>query len=59
MKRTMKVTKETETAIRKYQALSDEEKYDFLKSLDKMGNIETYTVGMQIDEFIKYIEGED
>lgn len=29
------------------------EKYDFLKSLDEMGGVETYTVGNQIDEFIK------
>ena len=50
------MTKKTETVIKKYNALSDKEKYDFLKSLDEMGGIETFTVGMQIDDFIKFIE---
>lgn len=53
------MTKKTETVINKYKALSDKEKYDFLKSLDKMGGIETYTIGSQIDEFIRYIEDEE
>ena len=52
-------TKKTETVIRKYNALSDQEKYDFLKSLDCMGGIETYTVGNQIDEFIHFMEGNE
>ena len=53
------MTKKTETVIRKYKALSEKEKYDFLKALDEMGGIETFTVGMQIDEFIKFMEEED
>lgn len=53
------MTKKTETVIKKYKALSDEEKYDFLKSLDQMGGIETYTVGSQIDEFIRFMEEND
>ena len=52
------MTKKTETVIKKYKALSEKEKYDFLKSLDKMGGIETYTIGSQIDEFIKFMEEE-
>lgn len=52
-------TKKTETVIRKYNTLSDKEKYDFLKSLDKMGGIETFTVGMQIDGFIKFMESDE
>lgn len=52
-------TKKTETVIRKYNALSDQEKYEFLKSLDCMGGVETYTVGSQIDEFINFMESED
>ena len=53
------MTKKTEIVIRKYKALSEKEKYDFLKSLDEMGGIETYTIGSQIDEFIKFMEEED
>lgn len=53
------MTKKTETVIRKYNALSDKEKYDFFKSLDKLGGIETYTVGSQIDDFIKFMEEEE
>ena len=53
------MTKKTETVIKKYNALSDKEKYDFLTSLDKMGGIETYTIGSQIDDFIKFVEEED
>ena len=53
------MTKKTETIIRKYKALSEKEKYDFLKSLDEMGGIETFTVGMQIDEFLKFMEDEE
>lgn len=53
------MTKKTETVIKKYNALSDKEKYDFLKTLDKMGGIETYTIGSQIDDFIKFIEKEE
>lgn len=53
------MTKKTETVIRKYNALSDKEKYDFLKSLDEMGGIETYTIGMQIDDFIKFVESDE
>lgn len=53
------MTKKTETVIRKYNALSDKEKYDFLKSLDKMSGIETYTIGSQIDDFLKFMEEED
>lgn len=53
------MTNKTKTVIKKYKALSDKEKYDFLKSLDDMGNIETYTVGCQIDEFIKWFEEEN
>ena len=53
------MTKKTETVIKKYNALTDREKYDFLKSLDEMGGIETYTVGMQIDEFIRLMESNE
>lgn len=53
------MTKKTETVIRKYNDLSDKEKYDFLKSLDEMGGIETFTVGMQIDDFIKFMESDE
>ena len=53
------MTKKTETVIKKYKALSEKEKYDFLKALDEMGGIETFTVGMQIDEFIKFMEEEE
>lgn len=53
------MTKKTETVIRKYNALSDNEKYDFLKSLDKMGGLETYTIGSQIDEFIRFVESNE
>ena len=59
MRRTIDMTKKTETVIRKYKALSEKEKYDFLKALDEMGGIETFTVGMQIDEFIKFMEEEE
>ena len=53
------MTKKTETVIRKYKALSEKEKYDFLKSLDEMCGIETYTIGSQIDEFIKFMKEEE
>lgn len=53
------MTKKTETVIKKYKALTDREKYDFLKSLDEMGGIETYTVGHQIDEFIRTMESDE
>lgn len=53
------MTKKTETVIKKYKALTDREKYDFLKSLDEMGGVETYTVGNQIDEFIRSMESEE
>lgn len=52
----MSKTSVVEDIIKRYELLSDEEKYYFLKSLDKMGGLETYTVGSQIDEFIKYME---
>lgn len=50
------MTKNTETVIKKYKALTDKEKYDFLKSLDEMGGLETYTIGGQIDDFIRFME---
>ena len=53
------MTKKTETIIKKYRALTDMEKYDFLKSLDEMGGIETYTVGNQIDEFMRSMESDE
>lgn len=53
------MTKKTETVIKEYKALSDREKYDFLKSLDQMGGIETYTVGSQIDDFIRFMEEDE
>lgn len=56
------MTKKAETIIKKYKALTDMEQYDFLKSLeslDEMGGVETYTVGHQIDEFIRTMESDE
>lgn len=53
------MTDKTKTVIKKYNALTNKEKYDFLKSLDGMGGIETYTVGNQIDDFIRCMESDD
>lgn len=53
------MTNKTKAVIDNYESLSDKEKYDFLISLDCMGGIETYTVGSQIDEFIRYMEEEE
>lgn len=45
--------KETaDTVKRAYDKLSDDEKRKFLRSLDQMGGLESYTVGAQIDEFL-------
>lgn len=50
------MTEKTLIVIKKYNELTDKEKYDFLKSLDDMGGVETFTVGMQIDDFISFME---
>ena len=52
------MTNDTKEVIKKYNELTDKEKYDFLKSLDKMGGCETYTIGSQIDEFIRFMESD-
>lgn len=53
------MTEKTKVVIRKYNDLTDKEKYYFFKSLDCMGGIETYTIGNQIDDFIDSIEGNE
>lgn len=54
------MTKKTEETLRLYNKLADDEKYDFFKALDDHGNLESYSIGMQIDEFIKdFEESED
>lgn len=54
------MTKKTEEALQLYNKLADDEKYDFFKALDDHGNLESYSIGMQIDEFIKdFEESED
>ena len=46
----MLMTQAVKEVVDKYNQLSDKEKCEFLKSMDKMGGCETYTVGSQIDE---------
>ena len=45
------MTKKTETVIKKYKALSEKEKYDFLKSLDENYDkaYQEYTEWMEVD----------
>ncbi len=50
------MTKKTEETLRLYNKLADDEKYDFFKALDNHGNLESYSIGMQIDEFIRDYE---
>lgn len=50
------MTKKTEEAFQLYNKLADDEKYDFFKALDNHGNLESYSIGMQIDEFIRDYE---
>lgn len=50
------MTKKTEEALQLYNKLTDDEKYDFFKALDNQGNLESYSIGMQIDEFIRDYE---
>lgn len=45
--------------IDKFNKLTDVEKCGFFKTLDSMGGVETYTVGMQIDDFMKECEEND
>lgn len=50
------MTQAVKEVVDKYNQLSDKEKCEFLKSMDKMGGCETYSVGSQIDEFIEFVE---
>ena len=53
------MTDRTKDCIKRYRELTDDEKYDFLLSLDEMGGCETYTIGSQIDDCIKSMENDE